>query len=220
MSESNQRKSIEISTSRLEAFSDGVFAIAITLLILEIKVPTKSTLEHESLADYLIHQWPQFFAYIFSFVIIGIYWANHHYLFKLFRRTDHVFNLLNVLFLLTIAFLPYPTGIFGEFIAEREHLRMAVIFYSIGITFPSLSWLLMWSYASRNRRLTDERLTDDFISSLSRKFLLSNVFYIIAIIISLFYPIISLVLNVTLTLIYLLPPPTPQYKSSQSPREL
>ena len=219
MLESSKKNSLEISTGRLEAFSDGVFAIAITLLILEIKMPTKESLGHESLSNYLLHRWPEFFAYIFSFIIIGIYWANHHYLFKLFRKTDHVFNLLNILFLLTVAFLPYPTGIFGEFIAEPEHLRMAVIFYSIGISLPSISWTLMWIYASNRRRLMDERLTDDFINSLTRKFLLSNLLYISAIVISIFYPIASLVLNITLTLLYLLPPPSPQYKSSQS-REL
>src|SRR4249919_3075461 len=106
----------EKGTARLEAFSDGVFAIAITLLILEIKVPGAEELKHTSLTKYLSDQWPKYFAYVFSFLVLGIYWTNHHYLFKLYKRTDHWFNLLNVFFLMTISFLPFPSAILGEYI--------------------------------------------------------------------------------------------------------
>src|SRR3981081_2973750 len=118
MTELNNAANEESSTSRLETFSDGVFAIAITLLILEIKVPSAETLRHQTLAHYLLEQWPKYFAYCLSFLIIGIYWANHHYLFKLFKRTDHYFNLINIAFLLSIAFLPYTTDVLGEFITD------------------------------------------------------------------------------------------------------
>src|SRR4051794_12283451 len=114
---------LEASTTRLEAFTDGVFAIAITLLIIEIKVPSHAELEKESLLQYIYHQWPKYFAYVFSFINLGIYWANHHYLFRLFKRTDHYFNLLNVFFLMTISFFPYPAGILGEYIMEEGHRK-------------------------------------------------------------------------------------------------
>src|SRR5262249_13474245 len=81
-----------LGTERIEAFSDGVFAIAITLLILEVKVPHAGD-PGFSLARALLRLWPQYLAYVLSFVMIGIYWANHHYVFKLYARTDHVFNL-------------------------------------------------------------------------------------------------------------------------------
>ena len=201
------------STKRLEAFSDGVFAIAITLLILEIKVPSKEMLEHERLSNYLLRQWPEYFAYIFSFVIIGIYWANHQHLFRLFRKSDHVFNLLNIFFLMTIAFLPYPTGIFGEYITDKKQIETAVLFYSVGIFLPALAWLLMWLYGSANKRLLDHRLKESFINGLTRKFILSNLLYIIAILLALWNPFASITLNVGLTLLYLIPPPSPQYHS-------
>lgn len=87
----------ELTTNRIEAFSDGVFAIAITLLIIEIKVPH---LRHSAdgaigLGTALLDLWSHYFAYVLSFLMIGIYWVNHHYLFRLFKRTNHIFGLLS-----------------------------------------------------------------------------------------------------------------------------
>ena len=211
MIELNNGYDEEGSTLRLEAFSDGVFAIAITLLILEIKVPSAETLNHQTLAHYLVQQWPKYFAYCLSFLIIGIYWTNHHYLFKLFRRTDHYFNLINIAFLMSIAFLPYPTDILGEFISEPEHRKFAITFYAFGIWLPAFTWCMVWFYAKNRKRIIDQRLTKSFIDSLSRQYVLSNAFYIIAFIVSLFSPLISMGICVGLTLLYLLPPKKAEY---------
>ncbi|MGE5108850.1 MAG: TMEM175 family protein [Sphingobacteriales bacterium] len=200
---------LEVTTQRLEAFSDGVFAIAITLLILEIKLPNADTLKNQSLAHYLLNLWPKYFAYVFSFVIIGIYWANHHYLFKLFNRTDHGFNMLNVLFLLTIAFLPYPTAVFGEFIMEHEQQSPAVTFYAISIFLPAFFWLMIWLYASHKRKLLVPHLADSFIQFLTKQFIVTNILYFGAIIVSFFSPVASVMINVVLTLLYSLPPKKP-----------
>ena len=208
---SDQNTADGVSTQRLEAFSDGVFAIAITLLILEIKIPDHQTLQNQTLFNYLWNLWPKYFAYVFSFIIIGIYWANHHYIFKLYKRTNHTFNIMNVIFLMTIAFLPFPTAIFGEYINEPEQRQTAVTFYALGIYLPALVWLIMWLYGSYEKRLIDQRLTDDFIQYLTRQFWISNIIYIAAIIVSFFNPVASLLLNVILTLLYLLPPKKPQY---------
>jgi TMEM175 potassium channel family protein len=211
MEPSKPAYNLEISTQRLEAFSDGVFAIAITLLVLEIKVPDHAALAGSSLGDYLWHYWPKYFAYILSFISIGIYWANHHYLFKLFKRTDHIFNMLNVLFLMTIAFLPFPTAVLGEYILEPAHKQTAITFYCLGIAMPAVCWLAFWLYGSFKGRLTDHHLKDTFISQLTRRFILSNVLYISAVIISLIDSTTAITLNVVITLLYLLPPAKPQY---------
>ena len=107
----------------LETFSDGVFAIAITLLIIEIGVPVVDS--DESLSDALWHLWPAIGAYILSFLTIGIYWANHNAFFRLFVRTDHIFLMLNVVFLMCIAFVPFPTAVLGEYLddAPARHGR-------------------------------------------------------------------------------------------------
>jgi uncharacterized membrane protein len=202
----------ESGTTRLEAFSDGVFAIAITLLIIEVKVPSHETLNNQTLMQYIWHQWPKYFAYILTFLNIGIYWANHHYLFKLFKSTDHVFNLLNVFFLMAIAFLPYPTGILGEYSMEVEHARSAIIFFSFAMCLPAIGYFMMWTYARREKHIIDQRLRPAFIKKLNGLYLLSNLLYIAAFIISLFSPITGLGISVILTLVYLLPPRQPEYK--------
>ena len=211
MTELQNKENSFISTQRLEAFSDGVFAIAITLLILEIKIPDHDALLHQSLSAYLWALWPKYFAYIFSFVVIGIFWANHHYVFKLYKRTNHIFNILNVFFLMTISFLPFPTAIFGEYINDPEHRKTAVTFYALGIVLPSLAWLIMWLYASHKKRLIDERLSKRFVQYLTRVFFLSNLLYITALVVSGFSPLASIILTIILALIYLLPPKKPEY---------
>jgi uncharacterized membrane protein len=94
------------TTARLETFSDGVIAIAITLLILEIKVPHPAL--GQSLADALAHEWPSYAAYVVSFLTIGIIWVNHHHMFTLIGRANHTFLMLNVVFLMFIAAIPFP----------------------------------------------------------------------------------------------------------------
>lgn len=202
----------EKATQRIEAFSDGVFAIAITLLVIEIKVPTHDQLENASLAQYLLNYWPKYFAYVFSFFTIGIYWANHHYWLKLITKTNHVFNLLNVFFLMCISFLPFPTAVLGDYIINPEQKQAAVTFYTIGIFLPAIAWLVLWCYASHKKRLTDPRLSGKFLRFLTRLYLLSNGLYLLAIIISLFNPNAAIFVTIILALLYLLPPKKPQYE--------
>jgi uncharacterized membrane protein len=201
----------ENSMQRIEAFSDGVFAIAITLLVIEIKVPNHSELKNSSLAQHLLHYWPKYAAYVFSFFTIGIFWANHHHWLKLFRKTNHVFNLLNVFFLMCISFLPFPTAVLGDYITDPAQKQTAVTFYTIGIFLPAIGWLILWLYASHKKRLLDERLSPKFVRYLTRLYLASNCFYFLAIIISLFNPNVAIIVTIILAFLYLFPPKRPQY---------
>jgi uncharacterized membrane protein len=108
-------------TTRLEMFSDGVFAIAITLLVLEIRVPHVG--EGESLVVALLGLWPSYLGYAVSFLQIGVIWANHHNRFRLLERSDHVLLFLNILFLLCVAFIPFPTALLAEYKGRRESAR-------------------------------------------------------------------------------------------------
>lgn len=209
----------EISTQRIEAFSDGVFAIAITLLILEIKIPhLHGQKGAPSLATTLRDLWPSYFAYILSFVMIGIYWANHHYLFRLYRKTDHIFNLLNAFLLMCIAFLPFPTAILGEYVQDAHNQHTAVSLYALGLFLPAFAWLLCWLYSSDRYRLLDRRLDETFVHGLTRQYLLSNVLYLTALLVSFFHWFASLAICVGLTLLYLLPPRRPVYRSTHPSR--
>ena len=197
-------------TQRIEAFSDGVFAIAITLLIIEIGVPHVTG--DESLSSALGDLWPSYGAYVLSFIMIGIYWANHHSFFRLFVRTDHYFLILNVFFLMAIAFLPFPTAVLGEYLDDSEHRHAAVRLYSLGLLLPALTWFAVWAYAY-GRGLVDERLTPDYLRFMTVQYLLSCLLYAAAMMLSFLDEWIALTIVVGLTLLYLLPPRRPRYTS-------
>ena len=198
----------ERGTERIEAFSDGVFAIAITLLVLEIKVPHGSDAD---LLGSLLGQWPAYLAYVLSFVMIGIYWANHHYIFKLFQKTDHVLNLLNLLFLLFIAFLPLPTEVLGQYLLDRTNQTTAVTVYALGLLFPAATWLLMWLYAIWGYRIVDRRLDAGYLRLLALQYIGSVALYSGAVVVSLIDFRWGLSICIGLTLLYLLPPKSPVY---------
>jgi len=201
-----------LTTQRVEAFSDGVFAIAITLLILEVRVP-EHRLGDGHLGQALASLWPSYLAYILSFVMIGIYWANHHYLFQFFRRSDHLFNLLNVLFLMCISFLPFPTSVLGKYAADPLNRQAAVSIYSLGLLLPAAAWLVFWLYARGQARILDPRLEGTFVDRLTGQFLLSNALYATALVVSFWSPGAALAVCVGLTLLYLLPPRKPVYRT-------
>lgn len=200
-----------LTTSRIEAFSDGVFAIAITLLILEIRLPIQAEGTHTSIAASLLAIWPSYFAYVFSFVTVGIYWVNHHYIFKIYQKTNHVFNLLNVFFLMCISFLPFPTEVLGSHLLDVSEQRTTIAFYVFGLLLPALSWSLMWFYGSSNYRLIDTNLSPRFVRYLTWQYRLSPVIYSIAFIITLIQPLVGLAISVGLTFLYLLPSKKPVY---------
>lgn len=204
-------------TQRLEAFSDGVFAIAITLLIIEIGVPVVTS--DERLSYELRHLWPEYAAYVLSFVTIGIYWANHNSFFRMFVRTDHYFLMLNVFFLMAVAFLPFPTAVLGEYLDEDPERKTAVAFYIIGLALPAAGWLCMWLYA-RWDELVDETLDPHYVRFLTLQYIGSLVVYLVALVIALGQPYLGLAISAGLTALYLLPPRPRQYIAEVSSEPL
>src|SRR6476619_86854 len=127
-------------TTRVEAFSDGVMAIAITLLVLEVKVP------HESpLIAGLLHLWPSYLAYLASFFTIGVIWLNHHAFFGRVRHIDHELHWYNLALLLGVSFLPFPTAVLAEHVAHGGwDARVAAAFYGLVGVIMTIPWVLMW----------------------------------------------------------------------------
>jgi uncharacterized membrane protein len=138
-----------MSKSRVEAFSDGVFAIAITLLVLTVSQPRT----YRNLAHELGTQWPSLAAYVVSFAIIGIMWINHHSVFMNLEQVDRGLLYMNLLLLMTIAFLPYPTGVLGQALAKGQGTQTAAVVYGVVMAINAYAWSVMWLYASRHRRL-------------------------------------------------------------------
>jgi uncharacterized membrane protein len=132
--------------TRLEAFSDGVFAIAITLLIIEVRVPDSHA---GDLARDLANQWPSYAAFVVSFAIIGIIWVNHHDIFERIVIVDRSLLFLNLLLLLTVAFLPFPTALLGDYIREGDNAHIAAAVYGANMTLIGLAFIAMWTYLIR-----------------------------------------------------------------------
>jgi len=138
--------------------------------------------------------------------MIGIYRANHHYLFKLFEKADHGLNLLNLLFLFCISFLPFPTAVLGDYLTDTANQTTAASFYAIG--------LLIWLYASRGHRLVSRRLDPTFLRRPTVQYIGSVALYMLAVLVSWIEFRLGLAICIGLTLLYLRPPNTPAYIDS------
>jgi uncharacterized membrane protein len=195
-------KTLGVSKGRLEAFSDGVFAIAITLLVLTIAQPTN----YRDLGNQLVDRWPSFAAYAVSFVVIGIMWLNHHSIFQHFARIDRSLVYLNLLLLLTVVFIPYPTGIFGEALKRGYGEEVAAVVYSISMAVNAFSWGALWLYASGRRRLLDDAFPESERATATVLFTLGTVLYTIAVVIAFINAYACLAFHALLALYYALDP--------------
>ena len=155
-----------METGRVEAFSDGVFAIAITLVILAVGIEKAP---HGNLGSYLVDLWPAYVAYAVSFLTIGIMWVNHHLLFDNFARVDRPMLLLNILLLMLIAFVPFPTRIAAEFVRSEVDRRDAALLYGLTMTTTAILFLALWMYGSR--RLLRADADPRVVSGITRSYL-------------------------------------------------
>jgi uncharacterized membrane protein len=185
----------------LEAFSDGVFAIAITLLVLEIKVPPPDTV----LGAALLQLWPYYLAYVVSFLVIGAIWINHHAMFQHIVRVDGTLLLLNVLHLMLIAFLPFPTAVLAEAFHRGTDEPVAAAFYGGILTVIGIFVNAMWRYAAHGYRLIDTHLTAKKVRKIRRQFLVGPIVYAIATVVALVVPWLAVLLFILLNLFYLWP---------------
>lgn len=189
-------------TGRIEAFSDGVIAIAITLLVLDIRVPRELP-EGARLLDALLAQWPSYFAFITSFATIGVMWMNHHRLFQLIRRTDEMLLVLNGVVLLSITVVPFPTALLAEYIGKPD-VQTAAIVYCGCFVFMALCFNLLWRYASYKMRLLDPHSDPQAIRAISRQYAFGPLMYIIMFLVAFVSVEASLALNLALTLFFAL----------------
>jgi uncharacterized membrane protein len=182
-----------VSTDRLEAFSDGVIAIAITLLVLEIHVPNERGGE---LWSALLSQWPSYLAYLISFAVIGIIWVNHHGILALVARVDRPLLYLNLLLLLAVAGIPFPTALVAEHLQSPGiDSRVAAAVYGGWATLVALSFNLMWRWIVHDARLIHEHIELAALRANTRRFSLGLLIYPVTIGIAFLSPIWALVVH-------------------------
>ena len=163
------------TTERLEMFSDGVIAIAITLLVLQINVPDSAP---GDLFDDLVDQWPSYIAYVLSFVVIGIMWVSHHSMFERIKQVDRGLLFLNLGLLLGIAYLPYPTALLAEYVREggaNSHIAAAI--YSSVMALIGVAFTLMWHHLYRHPELLSDGIGKDVVMRSMRKSMVGPIVY-------------------------------------------
>jgi uncharacterized membrane protein len=191
-----------LSTTRIAAFSDSVFAFAATLLVLNIKIP-------EVLPDQLttelprqvLRLWPQLLSYMMSFVIVGIYWVAHHVMFHHIKRTDRVLLWLNISFLMCIAFIPFPTALISRYGAAQT----AVVVYAATLTITGALLEVLWWYATRGHYLVEQELPHKVIRLGTIKTIIAPCAYALSIAVSFFSPKLCIIFFVAIPAFYILP---------------
>ncbi|MGW6281396.1 TMEM175 family protein [Kribbella sp. NPDC055071] len=191
-----------MKTSRLEAFSDGVFAIAITLLVIEIKVPEDT---HHLLTQ-LRELWPSYLGYVISFLVIGLIWANHHAMFDHIVTADRMLLLLNTLLLLLVVLIPFTAGVFASALRNGESERTAIVLYGVVLVAGGLPFNAIWEYARRGHRLLGPEITPAEARAMSRRFRFGPILYALGTILGAILPVLGIVAFALLIPFYWLPP--------------
>jgi len=205
---------------RFEGFSDAVFAIALTLLIVEIKVPGSPEGPHgySDLASAIAEQWREFLALGLCYVVIGAYWLQHHYSGRVYDRTDHWLGTINLLFLLAIVVIPYPIRLWC-FHLGTVFERTASVTLVAGLALTACTWMAKWFYALPGRRLMDDRLAPDFIQQLTRRYSIATLVQIAAVPVAFAAPRVGVAVALLCVAFFLLPQPRPRYKPGEEPSE-
>jgi uncharacterized membrane protein len=193
----------EKETGRVEAFSDGVFAIAITLLILDVHVPHDLP-ETTTPGEALLKQWPSYLAFLTSFALIGIMWINHHKLFTLIKRSDHLLLVFNSLLLLGSTVVPFTTSLLAEYIGHSDQ-RVAAMVYMGNFFVIAIFFNLLWRYAAHDHRLLAPGVSEDEVHSINRAYTLGPPVYLLCFAIAYFSVPLALGMTIALVIFYALP---------------
>jgi len=189
-----------LTTRRIEALADGIFAIAMTLLVLTLTLPDATQTEL-SLSQLLADQWPKFFNYALSFLLLAVFWIVHHQQFHVIRRTDRRHVWINIGILMFVALMPFSTDVVGSY----EHETLAELMFSANLLILGLLFLLNWWYACRNHRLVDPDLDRETIVGGIRRGCVTPVVAAISMVLSLFIPRWGLMVYMLIPFIHLLP---------------
>lgn len=186
-----------MTTSRLETFADGVFAIAATLLILDVRTTGSD------LGQSLLHIWPSYVAYAVSFLTIGIMWVNHHTVFEQIDRVNRRFLFINVGLLLCIAFVPFPTRLVAEHIRD-EGAKAATLAYGLTLTITAIFFYLLWFVGALRGGLLKDDADQQVVDGISRSYRPGWIMYGGATVVALFSPQASAALYVAIALVYVI----------------
>ena len=189
---------------RVEAFSDGVFAIVITLLILELRAPEGLTSD-AALGLALRERWPSYLAFGISFATVGIMWINHHRLFRWIHRSDNILLLLNLLLLLAVTIVPFPTALLATYLGRPGEQTATLVYTGAGLGI-AIAFNLLWRYAAAGDRLLGKELKHPQVRAISRSYVFGPVLYLVATALALWNVYAAVGVTFALALFFALPP--------------
>jgi len=190
------------SLARVEMFSDGVFAIAITLLILEIKVPPLHSIHSTNdLVNALLHLWPSYFAFFYSFGGILVQWIMHHNMFNHLEKTSRPFLYTNAFLLFTIVFFPFPTALLAEYI-NTAYAMPAIVFYGLASVINSLAWFLFIRSIKKPRQLLNDAFSTEEYDKLKTSNGFAFIIYASTAVLTIWLPYTALIMNVALWVLW------------------
>ena len=189
-----------MSLSRLQSYVDAILAIAATLLILNVTV----TGGGGSLSHSLVHAWPSYAAYAVSFLTIGVIWINHHAILRLIEQPDPLFVIQNLMLLLFVAFLPFPTHVLADALQSGHGAAAAAVFYGISATLMAVSFNALWIYASHGGRLLRTDAPERVVAGITRSFRPGIPLYTAATVVGPFSAWASAALYAAITLFYVI----------------
>ena len=187
-----------MTTARLETFSDGVFAIAVTLLILNVDAGVE---EGADLGRRLLHVWPSYIAYVMSFLTIGIIWVNHHTVMNQISVVNRTFLFLSIFFLMCVAFIPFPTRLVAEHIRDDAAVAAALA-YGGTLTLTAMFFNALWRYAAFRRQLLRADADPATVAGITRSYIPGPFIYLTATLAALISPVLSVSLYIAIALFY------------------
>lgn len=193
---------MELGKNRIEALSDGIFAIAMTLLVLELHVPElPETASNALVAPALLHLWPKIATYIFSFITLGVYWVGHHLLYHGIRRADRTLLCLNLLFFLLVSFLPFSTSVLNAF----KETQVGLQFFGVNLT--CIGWILFAqvAYASSQPEMLADHISLEYRERMRNRFLTFALVATFTMLVCFWSVEISMVLYLAALPLYLIP---------------
>ena len=196
----DRRRRFSLRTSRMEALSDGIFAIASTLLVLDLAIPAVSS----DVGRSLLHQWPTYLAYLVSFATIGNAWLNHSVITEYLERADAILLRLNLVLLFFVSVLPFPTHMLAEYLSNSSAERIAVTVYGLNLLAIGAFTSLTWHYALAEHLIRRDNSEDD-VRAISAKLDPSLASYAVAIGIGLLWPQVAVVLYLAIALFVIIP---------------
>ena len=198
---------LTMSANRLESFGDGIFSVAMTILVIELKIPTVQGNSLKDLLHALYETRQELFCYFISFIVLGIMWFGHRMVFEYISKTNRYFIFLGVLFYMVVCLVPFST----RFLAANTFKWYAILMYGLNLSMCNLTLFAQWMYGIKRPTLHARILPAEVRKEATKLFLISPVLYAIAIAISFYIPLVSIIIYFITPILYLLPQKLDKY---------